>query len=163
MTCFLSFFAPPFEKEKMDPGTVMAVISLAVQLAGTVTSVNDYLRAIRDAPSELVALIETLDQMQSNLNQVHHLVEQQFSDGRLPGSPVFILKALQTCKKRVETLGGLTDEIKGSLDNRRLIKRTWASLNVRTRKTRVQELQSQLNDAMSALQFAVSSNVWQLQ
>ncbi len=147
----------------MDPGTAMAVISLAVQLVGTVTSVNEYLRAIRDAPNELVALIETLDHMQSNLNQVHHLIEQQFSDGRLAGSPVFILKALQLCKKKVETLGGMTDEIKGSLGNRRLIKRTWASLNVRTRKTGVQELQTQLRDAMSGLQFAVSNNVWQLQ
>ena len=147
----------------MDPGTALAVISLAVQLVGTVQSITEYLRTIRDAPGELLALIETLDQMQSNLSQVRDLIEQQFSDKRLPGSPVFILNALHTCERRIETLGNLIDEVKGSLGTRRLMKRTWASLNVRTKKTRVQELQNQLNDSMSGLHFAVSNNIWQLQ
>ncbi len=147
----------------MDPGTVIAVVSLAIQLVGTVKFVNEYLRAIRDAPSELVALTETLDDMQSNISEVHHLFEQHFSDGHLAGSPDFILRALQTCEKRVKTLGAFTAEIKESLGDRRLTRRTWASLNVQTRKTKVQELQSQLRDAMSGLYFAVLNNVWQLQ
>ena len=147
----------------MDPGTALAVISLAVQLIGTVQSISEYLRTIHDTPSELFALIETLDQIQSNLNQVHYLIEQQFSNRCLPGSPVFILNALRTCERRVKTLENLVDEIRESLGDRHLMKRTWASLNMRMKKARIQELQSQLNDSMSGLQFAVSNNIWQLQ
>lgn len=52
----------------MDPGTALAVVSLAIQLAGTLQTINEFLRTIRDAPSELITLIETMDLMQSNLN-----------------------------------------------------------------------------------------------
>ena len=86
----------------MDPGTALAAVSLALQLAGTVQTVNEFLCTIRNAPSELVTLIETMDLMQSNLNQVQSLVEQQFSDSSLGGSPVFILNALKLCERRVE-------------------------------------------------------------
>ena len=147
----------------MDPGSSLAVISLAVQLVTTVQSVTEYLRTIHDAPSDLLALIETLDLMQSNLNQVRYLLEQQFSDKRFTGSPVFILNALQTCDKRVQMLSKVVDEVRGQLRNRRLMKRTWASLNVRKERTRVQELRSQLHDSMAGLQFAVANNIWQLQ
>ena len=147
----------------MDLGTALAVISLAIQLVTTVQSITEYLRAIHDAPSDLLTLIETLEQMQSNLNQVRCLLEQQFSDKRFTGSPVFILNALQTCEKRVQKLSNLIDEVRGHLGNRHLIKRTWASLNMRKEKMRVQELRNQLHDSMAGLQFAVANNIWQLQ
>ena len=141
----------------------LAVISLAAQLFTTVESITEYLRTIRDAPSDLIALIETLEQMQSNLNQVRYLLEQQFSEKRLIGSPVFILNALRTCEKRVEMLSRLVDEVKESLGNRRVMKRTWASLNVRKENTRVQKMRSQLNESMAGLQSAVANNIWELQ
>lgn len=158
--------SPPclfYSQEKMDPGTALAVISLSVQLVTTVQSITKYLRTIRDAPSDLLAVIETLDQMQSNLNQVRYLLEQHSFDKRFTGSQVFILNALRTCERRVQSLSNLVDKVRGALTNRRLMKRAWASLYMRKEKTRVQELRSQLIDSIAGLQFAVSKNIWQLQ
>lgn len=147
----------------MDPGTALAVVSLAIQLAGTVQTINEFLSTIRDAPSELVALIETMDLMQSNLNQVNYLIEQQFSDPSLAGSPVFLLNALNLCERRVGVQKTWVEEIKTSLTNRRLMKRTWANLNIRPKKTQLSEMQGQLREAMANLHFAVTNNQWHIQ
>lgn len=147
----------------MDPGAALAVVSLAIQLAGTVQTINEFLRTIRDAPSELIALIETMDLMQSNLNQVHYLVEQQFSDSSLAGSPVFILNALKVCERRIEVQRTWVKKIKQSLTTRHLMKRTWASLNIRPKKIQLSEMQGQLKEAMANLHFAVSNNQWHVQ
>ena len=147
----------------MDPGTALAVVSLAIQLAGTVQTINEFLRTIRDAPSELVTLIETMELMQSNLGQVHYLVEQQFSDSSLAGSPVFILNALKVCERRVEVQRIWVEKIKQSLTTRHLMKRTWASLNIRPKKIQLSEMQGQLKEAMANLHFAVTNNQWHIQ
>ena len=147
----------------MDPGTALAVVSLAIQLAGSIQTINKFLRTIRDAPSELVALIETMDLMQSSLNQVHYLIEQQFSDPSLIGSPVFILNALRLCEKRVEVQKTWVEEIKTSLTNHRLMKRTWANMNIRPKKTQLSEMQGQLREAMANLHFAITNNQWHIQ
>ena len=147
----------------MDPGTALAVVSLAIQLAGTVQTINEFLRTIRDAPSELVTLIETMDLMQSNLNHVHYLVEQQFSDSRLAGSPVFILNALKVCESRVEVQRTWVEKSKQSLTTRHLMKRTWASLIIRPKKIQLSEMQGQLKEAMANLHFAVTNNQWDVQ
>lgn len=147
----------------MDPGTALAVVSLAIQLAGTVQTINEFLRTIRDAPSELVALIETMDLMQSNLNQVNYLIELQFSGPSLAGSPVFILNALKLCERRVGVQKAWVEEIKRSLTTQSLMKRTWASLNIRPKKTQLNEMQGQLREAMANLHFAVTNNQWHIQ
>ena len=147
----------------MDPGTALAVVSLAIQLAGTVQTINEFLRTIRDAPSELSTLIETMELMQSNLNQVHYLIEQQFSDPSLASSPVFILNALKVCEKRIAVQKAWVEEIKHSLTTRHLIKRTWANLSIRPKKTQLSEMQGQLREAMANLHFAVSNNQWHVQ
>ena len=147
----------------MDPGTALAAVSLTIQLAGTVQAINEFLRSIRDAPSELVTLIETMDLMQSNLNQVQYLVEQQLSNSSLTGSPVFILNALKVCERRVEVQRTWVERIKQSLTTRQLMKRTWASLNIRPKKLQLSEMQGQLKEAMANLHFAVTNNQWHVQ
>lgn len=147
----------------MDPGTALAAVSFAIQLASIVQTLNEFVRLIHDAPNELVSLIETMDLMQGNLRQVHYLFEQQFSDSSLAGSPVYILNALKVCERRVEAQRPWVEEIKRSLTTRHLMKRTWASLSLRPKKTQLSDMQFQLRDAMTNLQFAVLNNQWHVQ
>lgn len=147
----------------MDPGTALAAVSFTIQLASIVQTLNEFVRLIHDAPNELVSLIETMDLMQGNLRQVHYLFEQQFSDSSLAGSPVYILNALKVCERRVEAQRPWVEEIKRSLTTRHLMKRTWASMSLRPKKTQLSEMQFQLRDAMTNLQFAVLNNQWHVQ
>ena len=143
--------------------SAFAVVSLALQLVETVHEISKFLKEIENAPTELTRLVETLDQLNSVLGYVKDLLEQQFLVLRLPGSPAFILQALKNCQGRVKTLETLVNKASMSFGHHRRVPRTWASVRFISKKEDFHELQSQLRDAKSDLQFAISSNSWQLQ
>ena len=142
---------------------VFAVVSLAIQLVGTIDDVSRFLRNIRGAPAELASLCESLDQMRMTLDQAHCLLEQQFLVLRLPGSPEPIAYALGNCKKRIKGLEDFVKDLKKSSDRRHRASRVWASFRMVSKKEDIQHLQNQLRDATTNLQCAMMSNSWQLQ
>lgn len=139
-----------------------AVVSLAIQLFETVQETAKFVKEINNAPSDLVQLGETLEQLASVLGHVKQLLEQQLLVLRLPGSPFFIFDALRNCERRVKPLDEIVNRAKGACNDYRA-KRMWDSLRFILKKEQLQELQSQLRDAKFDLQFAVSTNSWQLQ
>lgn len=144
----------------MDP---VSVVGLALQLACIVKSSNAFLSTIREAPHELVTLMDTMEQMEANLNQVHDMMQQQHLSSRLPDLPILVPKALETCRVRIKALDAFVQKIKQGLESGKVIKRTWTSLNIGSKKARLSELEKHLKDAMLGLHFAVSNNVLQLQ
>lgn len=147
----------------MDPGTATAVVSLALQIPSTIQSIIEFLRTIKEVPDELITLIETMDQMQANVNQVRGLMEQQFSEARLAGSPMLLLNALKACERKIKALGLLVEQVKGGLDAKNAKKRAWTNLSIQSKKARLRELESHLRAAMSNLDSAVLYTSWQLQ
>ena len=142
---------------------VAAVISLAIQLFETGQKISKFLSNVNDAPTEVMKLAQTLDQLNSTLEQVPYLLEQQYLVLRLPGSPVFITNALRNCERRVKTLDELSKKARKSLSHPNHLKRTWAALSFVWKKEDIQEMQSQLRDSEVGLQTAMLSNSWQLQ
>lgn len=143
--------------------SAFAVVSLAIQLVETGEKINKFLTSIQDAPSEIIKLGQTLDQLNSVLKQVSYLLEQQYLVLRLPGSPVFITNALENCEKRIKTLEDVIQKAKKSMDHRGRVQRSWATMRFVSKKEDIQEMQSQLRDAQAGLQTAMLSNSWQLQ
>ncbi len=111
----------------------------------------------------MVGLIEVLDQLHGTLDHVRQLIEQQYIVLRLPGSPEFITKALENCEKHVRTLEIIAEKAKKSLHDQPKLRRTWASMKSVFKRQDLDDLQSRLRDAKMDLQFAISSNSWQLQ
>ena len=136
--------------------SVFAVVSLAIQLAGTIDDVS------RFGP-ELASLGEALDQMRMTLDQAHCLLEQQFLVLRLPGSPESIAYALGNCKKGIKGLEDFVRDLKKSLGRQQRVSRVWGSFRMVSKKEDIQHLQNQLRDATTNLQCAMISNSWQLQ
>ena len=79
--------------------SAIAIVSLAVQPVDTVQEISKFLKNVQDTPKEILRLLETLDQLQGTLNNVRQLIDHQFLILRLPGSPVFIIKAMDNCEK----------------------------------------------------------------
>jgi len=148
---------------KMDPGTATAVVSLALQIPPTIQSITEFLRTIKEVPDELTTLIETMDQMQANVNQVRGLMEQQFSEARLAGSPMLLLNALKACERNIKALGLLVEQVKDGLGAKNVKKRAWTNMSIQSKKARLRELESHLRAAMSNLDSAVLYTSWQLQ
>ena len=143
--------------------SVAAVVSLAIQLVDSIQEAKTFLRDIQNAPAELVRLVKTVDQLDSILRYVKTLLEQQFLALRQPGTPTFILDALQNCAKTMKPLQRVVDEARISTNRRRRTQRAWASTKLAFKKEEIQELERQLGDAKSDLHLAITGNLWQLQ
>ena len=140
-----------------------AVVSLAIQLVDSVQEARSFIKDVQNAPNELVRLAETLDQLNSVLNYVRNLLEQQLLALRLPGTPTFILDALQDCARKIEPLKRVVEEARVSAKQQRRAQRAWASTKLASKKEDLQQLERQLRDAKSDLQLAITGNLWQLQ
>lgn len=143
--------------------SAFAVVSLAIQLVETGEKISKFLTSIQGAPSEIIKLGQTLDQLNCTLKQVRDLLEQQYLVLRLPGSPVFITNALENCEKRIKTLEDVIQKAKKSMENRGRVQRSWAAMRFVSKKEDIIEMQGQLRDAQAGLQIAMLSNSWQLQ
>lgn len=144
-------------------GGAFAVVSLAIQLVETGEKISSFLASVQDAPHEVTNLGQTLDQLNSTLKQVSYLLDQQYLARRLPGSPVFITKALENCEKRMKTLETVIQKAKTAMDHRNCVHRSLAAMRFVSKKEDLREMQSQLRDAEAGLQTAMLSNSWQLQ
>ena len=143
--------------------SAFAVVSLAIQLVETGEKISKFLTSVQDAPSEVIKLGQTLDQFNTTLKQVRYLFEQQYPVLRLPGSPVFITNALETCEKRIKTLEDVIHKAKSAMDHPNRVHRSWAAIKFVPKKEIIREMQVQLRDAEAGLQTAMLSNSWQLQ
>ena len=143
--------------------SAIALVSLAIQLVDTVQEISKFLKNVQNAPKEVLRLIETLDQLQGTLDNVRHLIDQQFLVLRLPGSPAFITKAMENCVKQIKALETFASAAKRSLDHQHRLRRTWASMRVVAKQQDIEDIQCRLRDAKMDLQFALSSNSWHLQ
>ena len=143
--------------------SAFAVVSLAIQLVETGEKISSFLASVQDAPSEVIKLAQTLDQLNSTLQQVSYLLDQQYLARRLPGSPVFITNALKNCEKRMKSLENVIQKAKTAMDHRNRVHRSWAAVRFVSKKEDIREMQSQLRDAEAGLQTAMLSNSWQLQ
>ena len=156
-----------FILDKMDgvssAASVVAVVTLALQLGKTIQKINSFLRNIEEAPKEVVRLIETLDQLHGTLDHARELFEQQFLVLRLPGSPLFITRALETCENHISELTTISTGISRSFGHQRKVRRTWASMRFVVKKQELEDIRCRLRDAKMDLQSALSSNLWHLQ
>ena len=82
---------------------------------------------------------------------------------RLPGSPVFITKAMENCEKQIKALETVVWKARKSLEHQHMLRRTWSSMKVVANKHEIEDIQCRLRDAKFDLQFALASNSWQLQ
>lgn len=143
--------------------SAIAVVSLAIKLVQTVQEISKFLKNVQDAPKEVLRLIETLDQLQGTLDNVRQLIDQQFLVFRLPGSPTFITKAMENCEKQIQALETFASGGRRSLEHQHRLRRTWTSMRIVAKKQDIEDIQCRLKDAKMDLQFALSSNSWQLQ
>lgn len=144
-------------------GSAFAVVSLAIQLVGTVKEVHDFLCSVQNAPQELTRLVDSLDSLHAMLNCVRDQVEQHFLVLRLPGSPLLIVRALENCERKVKGLENLVNSFRESRRRQRRVVRLWVSMRVVMKRNYLLDIQSQLRDAEARLQTAIMSNTWQLQ
>ena len=151
----------------MDPlstaASGIAVISLAVQLAGSVQNIHRFLRGISDAPKELERLVELLDQLHCILDGIRALYPKQNQQNCIPDMHPSVMRALQTCQSKLEQLENQVDKAKIHLKRSNKVLKTWASLKLTLKKKDLDEFESRLEKAMIRLQMALTMNIAHVQ
>jgi len=142
---------------------VFAVVSLGVQLVGTIREVIEFLRSVHNAPDEITRLVQVLDQLRGTLEHVKDLVQQQSLILGLPGSFVSIASALRNIEKRIIKLEKLVNQLKRYVDRNYSFQKAWATLKTVFKKEEIVELRGQLYEDMMALQLSISINSTHLQ
>ena len=151
----------------MDPLSAavrgFAVVSLAMQLAGTVQDIHRFLRGISGAPKELERLVELLEQLHCMLDGIRALHSKQKELDSIPDMHPSVMGSLKSCQSRVELLENIVDKAKKDSNRNRKIARTWASLKFTLKKKDVDEFESLLEKAMNRLQLAMTMNMAHIQ
>jgi ABC-type multidrug transport system fused ATPase/permease subunit len=84
--------------------SIIAVVSLAVQLIQSVDTVKTFVRDVKGASKELERLAELLDRLSALFPDVRHVMEQQTSLPQFPLPLNGIFVCLRGCEKSLATL-----------------------------------------------------------
>ncbi|KAJ5248964.1 hypothetical protein N7468_000415 [Penicillium chermesinum] len=140
--------------------SVIAVISLAVQLGSGAHTLYQFLETISDAPAELHRLQSTLSQIKAIAFGIQNALEYQ---RRIHGDGVpvagDILNSLVSCEERVQQITDIVNKADGTHRGLTGVSRKWARFKVALKKERVQELEQQLGNSLQVLNVLMTTNL----
>ena len=128
----------------------MGVASLAIQLVDSVREIRRFFRALKDAPEELSRLLDLLDHMELMLGYIVKLVDP---DSDISPS---VLKAIQTCETALNQLDVLIQKVKRSSAAQASLKRSLGFFRLACKKQEVEEIEKQLDRAVSNLNMVMT-------
>jgi hypothetical protein len=138
-----------------------AVVSLAVQLVGSVRQIRQFLRSISEAPEELRRLMDLLEELELILEQVGILVQSQRRNSTLweTGVLTSVLKAANSCQIKLAMLEGVVEATKQAFAASNRTTRTLGSFKLACKKKDLREIESQLHNAANLLSLSMMANL----
>ena len=139
----------------------IAVVSLALQLVGSVREIHRFLHSRSDAPEELKRLLDLLEQLEFILEQVGKLVQTQRGNRRLEESGVLksVIRAISTCESKLAMLEGVVEATKRVSADSSRARRTLASIKLACKKNDIREMEQKLNEAVNLLGLTMMANL----
>ena len=132
--------------------SVMAVTSLAFQLAETTKNLFDFWDSIQHAPEEINDIKSELESLRNVLEHIGHEAQHQ------PPSPSMV-SALRLCSGKVNTVRSLTADIDSGFTSSRIYTRKWSALRAVLKRDKIEKVQNSLNRLKATLILALLNNV----
>ena len=142
---------------------VIAIVSLSIQLASIVKEANAFLRGIKNAPQEVLRLLDSLSQLELMLGQVNALVEQHHTHDSLHDSIECMGHALKRCEASTRKLNAMVKRLQASFGRQHWVQRKWASLKAILEKEDIERLRNEIYEDEASLQMALLINMSRLQ
>jgi hypothetical protein len=138
-----------------------AVVSLAVQLVGSVRQIREFLHSISEAPEELRRLMDLLEELELILEQVGILVQRQRGNSTLweTGVLTSVLKAANSCQIKLATLEGVVEATKKAFAASSRTTRALGSFKLACKRKDLREIESQLHNAASLLSLSMMADL----
>jgi hypothetical protein len=138
----------------------IAVVSLALQLVGSVRDIRRFLHDMSEASEELKRMMDLLEQLEIILEQVGLLVQRQRGNGRLEETGVMtsVSRAIVTCEKKLTLLEGVVEATQKASANSRVAK-TLGSFKLACHKKDIRSFEQQLSEAVNLLSLTMMANL----
>jgi hypothetical protein len=137
----------------------MAVVSLAIQLVGSVRDIRRFMRQVSDAPKELNRLIDLLEQLELIIEGVGELIEKQRRSA--PGGDIDVspnvLRAMKTCESKLERIENVVERARKGAKTKAM--KSLGAFRIASQKKDIEELEGQLRDAVSILNLTMTMNL----
>jgi len=139
----------------------MAVVSLAIQLVGSVRDIRRFLGNVSDAPKELGRLIDLLEQLELILENIGAQVENQRRQNgdRNTAASEMVLRAMKTCESKLKMLEDVVMYAKKTASATSKTTRALGSFKFACKKKDLEGFESQLHDAVSLLNLTITANL----
>lgn len=125
----------------------VSISALVGQIASSVVKLKSYLDQIKDAPKDISSLIEEIEDVQFLLSDIED------DQSRHPYSPLLFdnssaSRCLDRCKRRVERLRRVVDEIAVDFENLPPMKRSLKAAKIIWKRDRVEKFRADLSGAV---------------
>lgn len=139
----------------------MAVVSLAIQLVGSVRDVQRFLRSVAGAPKELRRVIDLLEQLELILENIEAVMEgqQTQSEGQHRGLSEAIFRAVRSCECKLKMVESVIEAAEKSAAASSKTARSLGSFKLACKKSDIKELEAQIHDAVTLLNLAMKMNL----
>jgi hypothetical protein len=139
----------------------IAVASLTIQLIESVHKAQRFFRDISDAAKKLERLLDLLEQLELVLDGIAHIIDRQQRQYGNLGTAMAesILKAMRMCESRLSMLGNIVEAAKSASQAVSKSARSFGSLRLACKKKEIEELESQLQQAISILNLTMTMNL----
>lgn len=139
----------------------IAVISLAIQLGDSAYKLYEFFESIKNAPSNITRLRDSVNRLRIVLKEVQASLEQQSARQYVPPPSHSLCGALDACRKTSSSLelqaGCLQSRIA-----RRFLDKAWNSLKIPADTDKIQKANAEVEGAVALLQLAMQMNSLQI-
>lgn len=131
----------------------IAIGTLAAQITSSIVKLKSYWDEVQDAPQDIQDLLEEVDIMRYLLNVIADSQQQNPASSLILDS-TSMSSCLLLCKKEVDQLQDLTDNLGIHLNAKSTFKRKWASTKVVMKKEKVERYKMKLERAIRLLSLS---------
>ena len=125
----------------------MAVVSLAVQLAGTVKKLHDFWDSMKEAPDEISAIVKDLKLLSSVLANIEQ-------NEQTHGPDPTITSILESCADKVKALVAFVNEFEPEFTSASRRVRKWNAFRATLRSGRLKAFRASLDETKVSLMLA---------
>jgi len=124
--------------------SVIAFVSLAVQLADSIKKLSDFWSSIQEAPQEISALVSDLRLISAVLQEIRNDVRDSAPDSTS-------MQALRGCESLVGGLNALVDDLAPGFTSESRRVRKWTALKAFRRSEKIRKFHGDLANMKSTL------------
>ncbi|KAF4631032.1 hypothetical protein G7Y89_g7100 [Cudoniella acicularis] len=127
--------------------SVIAVISLAFQLADCVKELHEFWASVREAPSDLQPIVDDLKLLSTVLSEMAAQSSRNHSNSTMDD-------VLKVCMRQIEELQAITNELEKGFTSARMRTRIWSAIKAKFKEEKIEKFRLALINFKTTLLLA---------